>query len=106
MRGGKSTRSGITIGFAGPNSSGRAGPSFEMKGRFPFAAAKPGQVGCTLRALMARVRRVTGEYAMSEDEFTEWWAEYHPQGETFSDSLRSELATCQRATGLMRTWWS
>ena len=42
---------------------------------------------------MGRVRKVTGEDVMSEDEFAAWWSEHHLQGEAFVDVLRRYLAT-------------
>ena len=41
---------------------------------------------------MGRVRKVTGEDVMSEDEFAAWWSEHHLQGEAFVDVLRRHLA--------------
>ena len=42
---------------------------------------------------MGRVRKVTGEDVLSEDEFAAWWSESeHLQGSVFIDVLRRHLA--------------
>ena len=41
---------------------------------------------------MGRVRKVTGEDVMNEDQFAEWWREHHLRGEAFVDELRRRLA--------------
>ena len=46
---------------------------------------------CTL-AVMGRVRKVTGEDVMTEDEFAAWWEEHHLEGDIFIDALRRDLA--------------
>ena len=43
-------------------------------------------------ASMGRVRKVSGEEVMTEDEFAALWAEHHAEGGVFIDALRPFLA--------------